>query len=273
MKPINEIHFMNHHQLPFVFRPLTVTDTKKIHPYTNWHRNIEILYCVQGSGKVMIDDKCYTFSEGDSLIINSNQMHTVLGPDNGKMVHTCLIIDRNFCFDNGVDTDRLRFIIKIRDKQLNKLIDELLTLYTEERFCVITKIRKIILDILILLCSAYIDKDIDTSSFTDSGIERTNSVLNYIREHYTERITLENMARTVGISKFYLCREFKKITGVSVTEYINKIRCQRAKELLETGATVSEASEKCGFESLHYFTKTFKRYVGEKPSEFKIKRN
>ena len=83
MRPINEIHFMNHRQLPFVFRPLTVTDTKKIHPYTNWHRNIEILYCVQGNGKVMIDDKCYTFSEGDSLIINSNQMHAVWGPDNG----------------------------------------------------------------------------------------------------------------------------------------------------------------------------------------------
>lgn len=273
MPSINEIHFMKKQGLPFIYRPLTVSSDETKTPYTNWHRNIEILNCVEGTGTVMIDNKYHSFSKGDSLIINSNLMHAVSSNNKDKMVHTCLIIDRNFCYENGVDTDRIRFITKIRDYQLNKMIDELLTLYTEERFCTVAKIRKTVMEILILLCSAYTDKSIDTSSFTDSGIERTNSVLNYIREHYSERITLDEMAISIGISKYYLCREFKKITGVSVIEYINKLKCHKAKELLEEGATVSEASVKCGFESLPYFTETFKRHVGFIPSEFKRKRN
>ena len=72
----------------------------------------------------------------------------------------------------------------------------------------------------------------------------------------------------MGISKYYLSREFKSFTGRTIFDTINTFRCADAKHLISKGATVSEAAAACGLENLSYFSRTFKKYVGKLPSQY-----
>lgn len=93
----------------------------------------------------------------------------------------------------------------------------------------------------------------------------------YIRQNMKSCLTLEDIAAYVGISKYYFTREFKRITGQTVFEYINVVRCKEAKRLITQGMTVSLAAQTCGFENLSYFTRTYKKCIGELPSNNTIK--
>ncbi|MEG2570295.1 MAG: AraC family transcriptional regulator, partial [Clostridia bacterium] len=92
----------------------------------------------------------------------------------------------------------------------------------------------------------------------------------YINKNFAHALTIEDISASVGFSKYYLCRMFKELTGQTVFEYLNFVRCVRAKLLLGTGEyNVSQVAELCGFSNLSYFTKQYKRNVGTLPSKEK----
>ena len=90
----------------------------------------------------------------------------------------------------------------------------------------------------------------------------------YIRSNFTKKLSLDNIAIYVGISKYHLCREFKTLTGNTIIEFINTLRCTEAKRLIEKGMRVSEAAYTCGFDNLSYFSRTFQHIIGHEPSFF-----
>ena len=83
-------------------------------------------------------------------------------------------------------------------------------------------------------------------------------------------MTIGEIASHAALSKYYFCREFKKVTGYSVVQYINMTRCRTAEKLLVTGKlTVGEAAAATGYDNLSYFTRTFKTITGHLPGEYK----
>jgi len=89
----------------------------------------------------------------------------------------------------------------------------------------------------------------------------------YIQSNITEHIRLEDIARHLNISPFYLCRQFKKHTKLRFTEYLSRVRVERAKKLLlDPNRRVSEVAFEAGFQSLPHFNRSFKRIVGATPT-------
>ena len=80
---------------------------------------------------------------------------------------------------------------------------------------------------------------------------------------WSEKLSIAAMC---GITKYHLAREFKRITGQTVLTYLNALRCKKAQLLLSEGKTVTEAAFESGFESLSYFSRTYKRIMGAPPS-------
>lgn len=92
----------------------------------------------------------------------------------------------------------------------------------------------------------------------------------YISEHYGEALTLEEVSAVAGLSPAYLSTVFKKDTGMTFLEYVSKVRMDMAKQLLkETSCTVADICEKVGYSDVRYFTKTFTKYSGLKPNEYR----
>lgn len=95
----------------------------------------------------------------------------------------------------------------------------------------------------------------------------------YIEEHLTERLSLNQVASSINLSPNYLSSLFKKELGVGFVDYITEKRVERAKELLaNTGLKTYEVAQQAGFGDESYFSKTFKRITGKRPSAFR-KRN
>lgn len=91
----------------------------------------------------------------------------------------------------------------------------------------------------------------------------------YLLEHYTQTVTVEMAADEAGLNPVYCGALFKRQTGMSILEYLNRLRVSRARALLEYGgARVGEAAQQAGFKDPYYFSRVFTRYVGCSPAEY-----
>ena len=94
--------------------------------------------------------------------------------------------------------------------------------------------------------------------------------LGYIRKHYAEKITVEELAEHLEISKGHFSRIFKQQTGVPFVKYLNQYRVDRAEELIRnTNLKVYEIAEKAGIQDYTYFTQVFRSIKGISPSELR----
>ena len=102
-------------------------------------------------------------------------------------------------------------------------------------------------------------------------IRKTSS---YIKEHLAEKLTLEQAAEQVYLSKSYFCRILKDELGCTFTEYVNRLRIERSKTYLrETAMPIAEIACAVGFDDQSYFTRIFKRHVGTSPGKYRDMRN
>jgi AraC-like DNA-binding protein len=99
------------------------------------------------------------------------------------------------------------------------------------------------------------------------GIAKARALIN---ERYSEDLSLSDMARAVNMSAFYFCKSFKKVTGMTFTDYLARVRIEKVKNLLlNPNRRVSEAAYEAGFQSLSQFNRVFRRIAGESPSTYR----
>ena len=100
--------------------------------------------------------------------------------------------------------------------------------------------------------------------------EVLNRVLEYIQQNFTDSISLEKLAMLAFVSPKYFSRLFKNHTGLTVTEYTQKLRVNRACEMLtSTNLTIVSISEQAGYRDVKHFKKVFQRLMGVSPMEFR----
>jgi AraC-like DNA-binding protein/ligand-binding sensor protein len=93
-----------------------------------------------------------------------------------------------------------------------------------------------------------------------------------ISEHQADDLSLGSVARAVNTSTFYFCKLFKKATGLHFTDYLARVRIEKAKNLLlNPNARVSEIAYEAGFQSLTHFNRVFKKVTGQSPTAYRSK--
>lgn len=128
------------------------------------------------------------------------------------------------------------------------------------------KVRALFLSILLIYFRILIYKD--TTEKADIHLKK---VLRYIHESYSNPISVKDLASIVDLNPSYFGTLFKKHTGTSVNEYINRVRINNAENMLASGEySVAETAYKCGFEDAFYFSKVFKKMKGYSPSQVKL---
>ena len=92
----------------------------------------------------------------------------------------------------------------------------------------------------------------------------------YIQEHQGDELSLGEVSKAVNTSTFYFCKMFKKYTGVNFTNYVSRLRIEKAKNLLlNPNLRVSEIAYEVGFQSLTHFNRVFKKIIGQSPTEYR----
>jgi AraC-like DNA-binding protein len=268
MQAFYENHIHEDLKFPFIFHLDTLTQNGgdfQMH----WHENLELLYFIQGSGIVACDTSQYTAGAGDIAVVNSNNLHWIK-PITEKCTYYCLIVDKSFfdSFDLFMGNIALKNIIN--DSLAREYFDVIVQEMLNTRQYYKTAVKATIIDLLVHLCRNYTVRGslLEEKNKGQNKIERIKTAISYIKEHYTGKLSIDEICGYIGYSKYYFCREFKEIVGKTVVDYINSLRCSYGRTLLASGKyNVSECAEAIGFNNLSYFCKTYKRYMGKAPSD------
>ena len=98
---------------------------------------------------------------------------------------------------------------------------------------------------------------------------RIQNAIQYIHTHYDQDLTMEEVAKNLGISCIYLSKLFKKETGQTFLEYLTNYRMERAKYILSKGDyKVYEVAEQVGYKTSQYFSSVFRKNTGMNPSDY-----
>ena len=233
----------------------------------NWHSNIEILMFVEGEATVFCDGERYLLEPYELFIVNSNCIHHIQSEEYNT--YTVMIIDEDFCFENGVDVGKLVFQNRIKDKDMIEKFLNIKAGYDDFSSPIrVTLTRCRTLNFLTHLLSNYLECE-KTENKKTSRIFKT--AIEYIGENFKRYITLDEIASECSINKSYLSREFKKNSGITVFEYITALRCREAQYLISNGISISQAAQGCGFDNMSYFSRTYKKIIGELPSKTKLR--
>lgn len=115
----------------------------------------------------------------------------------------------------------------------------------------------------------YLHETPATQSYNQKEQDRLKRVYAFVDQHYQRKISLEEVAELCNLTPAAFCRYFKKGTGHTFVSFLNRYRISQARRNLMIGQNVTETCFDCGFESLSYFTRAFKKITGVNPSSFK----
>ena len=129
------------------------------------------------------------------------------------------------------------------------------------------------LQVLHLLSEARQGVQLSSSGFSPQldqfASERINTAYEYIFRHFAGELDYAALARSVGMSLSALSHFFRRVTGRTVSDFVNEVRIGHAHRLLlETDRTIAEVAFACGFESLSHFNRRFRALSGVSPSQF-----
>lgn len=258
-----ETHMLSHRTLPFVFHTDCVINSPQ--HFANKHKELEILMCISGSGTVYSDMKPISLLPGEMAVINMNRIHYTTTSDIFR--YHCLIVDNDFLYSIGVDTDEIYFEDKISLPSFVEIFNKISIEWPRDDKFRSVIVKSLVSELFVHLCRDYAVKD-TTSEKESKTLKKIKYSINYIKQNFRRDLSLDEVSDAAGLSRYHFCREFKKATGLTPVEYINRTRCEFARELLESRKyTITEISDMSGFMTPAHFSKTFKGFFGDHPSE------
>lgn len=255
----------------------------EVYPY-HWHAPLEIIMPLKNIYRVTCCKTLYTLSEGDILIINPGILHGMKA-DAGKR----LIFQADFTMLHGIKEleSALSYItpvllITAEDMpELHEKIQKIMLEISDEYFADAplseTLIYSKLIEIFVQIGRSYSPNAKNFNISVNKQREYTERFLyicDYINEHCSEDLALDDVANLSGFSKFHFSRLFKQFTNISFYKYLNKKRIECAEILLmNQELTVTEVALRCGFSSLSAFIRMFKIIKDCTPTEFKAMYN
>ena len=212
----------------------------------HWHEYVEILYLIRGQFSAIVQATEYRLNEGDLIIINSGDLHMTRS-------NTCTYL-----------------LLQISASQMRQYLPDFDTM----RFDTIIPCSERLYEFLYHLCRSY-SHQIPSASLTGSqrDLQRVTHVMNWVKVHYPEPLSLETAADSLALSKEYFCRLFKKYTGQTFLEYLNDVRTMHLYEDLQNSdETITVLMEKNGLSNYKIFMRTFKKLYGSTPQKMRSNR-
>ncbi len=258
------IHFADP-ELPFIFHcDIMNSETKFV---MHWQDNPELLYFIEGEAEVVSDVQHEVCRTGDIAFFNCTHLHTV-HPITESCKYYCLIIDARFLISQGIPVNRLNAQLCIRDQLLNGLFDQLIQEFLTQDAYYKTAIKACTLTLITRIFRQFSDKGVHTTPRQDKQIQMVKTAIQFLHENFQREMSIDEISAVTGFSKYYFCRGFKEVTGHTVIDYLNFVRCTHAQRLISSGQyNVGEAAELSGFSNSSYFSKIYRRYMGVLPSQ------
>ena len=184
-------------------------------------------------------------------------------------LHACLIPQKSLCVRSGLPVEEIRLCHLIQDPDCTKLFRSLMQELRDKPLYYKADVQARLVSFLVQLARCHGMERRERSHHSRASKEyMVKRAVEYLQENFTQRVSTEDVCAYLGFDKSYICNTFKEITGTTVLEYLNMMRCERARELILSGElSIAQSAAASGFRHWSYFTKTYKKYIGRLPSE------
>lgn len=254
----------------------------------HYHNNYEISFITEGSGKRIVADSIEEFQPGDLVFIGKNIPHVWIA-DKGAMAPTQRKLEMVYLqFTDEVLNPGILLLpefknianalvlsergIRIKDKTLDEVSNLMLQLpYLNnfDRMIVFLELMNIIggsKSYTLLASNDYIKKRFSTKN------KRIEAIHQYLMKNYRQEVDLAAIAEMVNMAEGSVCRFFKSQMGMTIFEYLNKLKVDFATQLLmDKNLSIAEVAEDSGFNNLSHFNKQFKKVTNLQPTEYRLR--
>ena len=258
---------------------------KNIHGHIplHWHEEFQFVRILKGKAIFRINEDSIAVEEGDGLYINSGCLHAAEDFRQSDCTYVCLNVSPQFVlnrelFDMFVHpymrATNLPFLhLNAAVPWAGNILDAILAIKE------LLRQKPSLFEIEIAMHLAVIWKNLMDNSFLPEydSMEvqkdrRMKQMLNWIHQHYSEKIFLEDIAKAGQLSRSECCRYFKRILNITPLNYVTEYRIQKSAVLVtQTDVSVTEAAYQVGFNSTSYFIEKFKKVMGVTPLQYKMK--
>jgi AraC-like DNA-binding protein len=253
--------------------------------YTNWHyhKQLELLLILEGHLDVYVAEESFHLSAGDVLLIGASELHRdrsssfldyiVLQFDLEQFFDHSTIPYMRYFSETQMPLSKANYIFAENSgvkQQAVSCIQQILNEATRKETGYELAVSILIKQILLLLLRNDSRKVLIEQDNFDRV--RLKPVLDYVENHLTDRIQVEEVCKIANMSYYYFVKYFKKTIGLSFTEYVNYRKVKWAERILLTkDLSISEVGERIGMPNMAHFYKMFKKYNDCSPKQFQRK--
>ncbi len=235
------------------------------------HPNIEVKYIYDGELDILLNGEIIPVSKGDFVIANSNELHGY--HITGNIKYCTLIFDIGYINEIMSSDHGLIFRSVIHnDEQIGKIMNTLIDEFFTRPLMYGQNADALFRQLLIHLIRNYLVNEMQFSPVKAKRGNVSATVIDFLTHNFNKKLTIDNIANSVGFNRHYMMRAFKRETGVTIAKQLYFIRTHYAANLLKnTVKPLSEIAFLSGFESTSHFNRTFRQYSGMPPLRYRLK--
>lgn len=243
---------------------LAVSVTPDLNFPTHLHWTLEIVYVRSGVLNVLIQGRKVVLHQGDTVLLFPYVIHGYRAGKGDSVI--CICSPLEFLEVQSVTQywpQKMVFKAGEMEDVYHQEMDEMARLEDEAQM----KFRESLLHLVLMRLLRHTRLIRRERTPDEEWMKRANE---YILENFTQPITLEKLARHVGVNKYTLSKTFSHVMGASLPTYINSFRVEYAKEMLRTTRkSITQVALESGFENVRTFNRSFGRVLGCSPRDYR----
>lgn len=251
----------------------------------HWHNDLEINLIREGEAVFQVYQKSYRVRTGEGFLLNRNVPHSCSSPGNEHVRYSTILVRPDFLYgDFGSDVERKCFQPFLQNsaipcihltgfdengKEILQKLNQVEEAFDRKRFCYELKIKGLLCEAFAMILYGHRQELTKFVPANLQELERLEKMLNYLNMYFTEVISLQDLADQVHLSREVCCRLFKKMTGKTITGYLEEYRVNKSFSLVQSGQySMTQITEMVGFSNPSRFASAFRKRFGCNPGEY-----
>ena len=290
-KDLQELKVHGNLEFPVMVYPITLSQMYLKLIRWHWHPEIEMIYLLKGQVEALVDDESIILTPGQGIFVNQNVLHAFHRVEEFDAVFFSIVFHPAMIFGYGSAALSVKYLSPILanphlkslvlsddDPYTSPIIEHMKQVrdhYNAKEYGYELVCKANICNLWNVLLKVPRDESatIVKSKRIINDEQRIKEAILYIEQHFADPITLDDIARSIHISKSECCRCFQRVLRQTPFEYLLKYRIFHAAKLIQhqdpSANSISNLAITVGFGNISYFNKVFKRYLRMTPTEYK----
>ena len=250
----------------------------------HWHEETEIIYIKKGQAFVTVDFEQFQACAGSILFILPGQIHSIEQYENQSAEYENILFKTDMLLSRKADTCNRSYFLPLLDGsiQIPAHFTPQTPHYSDIAACIdgADEICRTTPDayplaikgqLYLMFFTLFSKCTLKEKRQKDSkSLEKMKSIITYIEQNYMDKITIDDIAKELGLSQSHFMKFFKNTMGTTFTNYLNDYRLTLASRLLASSdSSILDIAAEAGFENLSYFNRLFKKRFGVTPREYR----